>query len=148
MKLEETVDFHVKSTWHAITRMYNQIANNHGLSQTIGYVLINVSKEGTPATKIAPLMGMEPTSLSRLLKNMEESGLIFRKGDKTDKRVVRIFLTREGVQKRKQAKSAIVEFNQRILNKIETKDLDIFIRVSQTINSLTRNSIINTLNEK
>ncbi len=147
MKLEETVDFHVKSTWHAITRMYNQIANSHGLSQTIGYVLINVSKEGTPATKIAPLMGMEPTSLSRLLKNMEESGLIFRKGDKTDKRVVRIFLTLEGVQKRKQAKSAIVEFNQRILNKIDVKDLDIFIRVSQTINSLTRNSI-NIFNEK
>ena len=147
MKLEETVDFHVKSTWHAITRMYNQIANSHGLSQTIGYVLINVSKEGTPATKIAPLMGMEPTSLSRLLKNMEESGLIFRKGDKTDKRVVRIFLTPEGVQKRKQAKSAIVEFNQRILNKIDVKDLDIFIRVSQTINSLTRNSI-NIFNEK
>ena len=67
MDLKETVDFHIKSTWHAMTRMYNNIANKHGMSQTIGYVLINIAKEGTRATKIAPLMGMEPTSLSRLL---------------------------------------------------------------------------------
>lgn len=140
MNLDETVDFYIKATWHSITRMYNQIATEHGSSQTIGYVLINVSREGTPATKIAPLMGMEPTSLSRLLKNMEDTGLIYREGDKTDKRVVRIFLTEEGLRKRKISKSAILKFNERLHENIPKEDLETFIRVSQTINSLTKNT--------
>ena len=133
MDLKETVDYHIKSTWHSITRMYNLKAAEYGLSQTIGYVLINIEKEGTPATKIAPLMGMEPTSLSRLLKNMEESGLIYRKGDKTDKRVVRIFLTEKGIEARKISKQTILDFNDELLRKINIKDLQNFIKVFDII---------------
>jgi DNA-binding MarR family transcriptional regulator len=133
MDLKETVDYHIKSTWHSITRMYNLKAAEYGLSQTIGYVLINIEKEGTPATKIAPLMGMEPTSLSRLLKNMEERGLIFRKGDKSDKRVVRIFLTEKGVKARKISKQTILDFNAKLLKKIDAQDLKKFIAVFDII---------------
>ena len=129
MILKETVDYHIKATWHSITRMYNLFASKYSLSQTIGYVLINVEKEGTPATKIAPLMGMEPTSLSRLLKNMEDNGLIYRKGDETDKRVVRIFLTKEGVKKRKISKQTIINFNAKLLERINTKEMETFIKV-------------------
>ncbi len=133
MDLKETVDYHIKSTWHSITRMYNLIATQYGLSQTIGYVLINIEKEGTPATKIAPLMGMEPTSLSRLLKNMEDNGLIFRRGDQTDKRVVRIFLTEKGVAARKISKKTILDFNDKLLKKINKADLQTFIKVFDII---------------
>ncbi|MBN1253230.1 MAG: MarR family transcriptional regulator [Bacteroidales bacterium] len=129
MVLKETVDFHIKSTWHSITRMYNLFASEFSLSQTIGYVLINIEKEGTPATKIAPLMGMEPTSLSRLLKNMEDNGLIYRKGDETDKRIVRIYLTETGIEKRKIAKQTILDFNTKLINRINEKDMNVFIKV-------------------
>ncbi len=149
MDLKETVDFHIKSTWHSITRMYNLIAAQYGLSQTIGYVLINIEKEGTPATKIAPLMGMEPTSLSRLLKNMEESGLIFRKGDKTDKRIVRIFLTEKGVVARKISKETILNFNDELLKKMEPKDLENLINVLGIIKEQVQTKIENFVpNEK
>jgi len=143
MNLKETVDFHIKSTWHSITRMYNLIAAQYGLSQTIGYVLINIEKEGTPATKIAPLMGMEPTSLSRLLKNMEESGLIFRKGDRTDKRIVRIYLTEKGVAARKISKETILSFNEKLLKKLDEKDLATFIKVFEIIKDQVQTEIAN-----
>lgn len=133
MKLQETVDYHIKSTWHALTRMYNNIASKYDLSQTIGYVLINIEKEGTPATKIAPLMGMEPTSLSRLLKSMETRGLIYRKGDEEDKRVVRIFLTDEGIEKRKLAKETVLNFNEKLLKRIGQDDLKRLIEVFDII---------------
>ena len=149
MDLKETVDFHIKSTWHSITRMYNLIAAQYGLSQTIGYVLINIEKEGTPATRTAPLMGMEPTSLSRLLKNMEESGLIFRKGDKTDKRIVRIFLTEKGVVARKISKETILNFNDELLKKIEAKDLENLTKVLGIIKEQVQTKIENFVpNEK
>jgi DNA-binding MarR family transcriptional regulator len=102
MKREETVDYHIKSAWHAISRMYNQKAAQEDFTTAIGFVLINInSKEGTPATKIAPLMGLEARSLTRMLKSMEEKGLIFKKPDPIDKRSVRIFLTPEGKRKKR-----------------------------------------------
>lgn len=136
MKLKKTVDYHLKATWHSITKMYNQIAAKYESTQTIGYVLINIEKEGTPATKIAPLLGMEPTSLSRLLKNMEKKGLIYRETDENDKRIIRIFLTDYGVLKRKIAKNTIISFNEKVLKKVKKSELKIFYKVIDTINKL------------
>jgi len=136
MKLKETVDFHLKATWHSLTKMYNQAALKYETSQTIGYVLINVDKEGTPATKIAPLLGMESTSLSRLLKSMEKKGLIYREADEVDKRIVRIFLTDYGVAKRKLAKKTIISFNEKVLKKVKKSDLKIFYKVIDAINEI------------
>jgi len=141
MKLKDTVDFHIKSTWHAMARMYNNVAYKHDLSQTIAYVLINVEKEGTPATKIAPLMGMEPTSLSRLLKNMEKKGLIYREGDKEDKRIVRIFLTEEGVAKRKMAKQTVLTFNEKLMKKLAQKDLEQLVKIFDIIKQCVQDEI-------
>jgi len=141
MNLKETVDFHIKSTWHSMTRMYNLIANKHDISQTIGYVLINIEKEGTPATKIAPLMGMEPTSLSRLLKSMESKGLIYKKRELGDKRIVRIYLTDSGVIKRRLAKQTVLNFNEKLQNRLTPADIDNFIRIVNIIRESSQNEM-------
>ncbi len=141
MIIKETVDFHIKSAWHSISRMYNFIANKHNMSQTIGYVLINIEKEGTPATKIAPLMGMEPTSLSRLLKSMENNGLIYKKRETDDRRIVRIYLTEEGVAKRKLAKQTIINFNEKLLQRLKSSDIQHFINIMNVIKECSQNEI-------
>ena len=137
MKPQETVDYHIKATWLSMSKMYNQIASQYGMSMTTGFALINIEKEGTPATKIAPLMGMEPTSLSRILKNMEETELIYREGDKNDKRVVKVFLTKKGIRKKRIAQKAIKEFNEKVREIIPTEDLEVFFKVIMSINDLT-----------
>ena len=76
-------------------------------------------------------------------KNMEESGLIFRKGDKTDKRIVRIFLTEKGVAARKISKETILNFNDKLLKKIMDKDLDTFVKVLGIIKEQVQNEIEN-----
>jgi DNA-binding MarR family transcriptional regulator len=91
MKPEETIDFHIRWAWAKISRMYNTEASKNGGSMSIGYVLLNVDKEGTPSTQLGPRMGMEPTSLTRILNSMEEQGLIVRRPDTKDKRVSRVF---------------------------------------------------------
>jgi DNA-binding MarR family transcriptional regulator len=133
--LKETVDYHIKATWHGISRMYNQIAQKHDISQACGFVLINIDDvNGTPATKIAPLMGMEATSLTRLLKSMESDGLIFRQKDRFDGRMVRIFLTPKGVEKRKIARRVVRKFNNCVLASIPQSKLDVFFEVMGKIN--------------
>ncbi|WP_194775144.1 MarR family winged helix-turn-helix transcriptional regulator [Pararhodonellum marinum] len=137
MKREETVDYHIKSAWHAISRMYNQKAVQEDFTTSIGFVLINInSKEGTPATKIAPLMGLEARSLTRMLKTMEEKGLIERKPDPIDKRSVRIFLTEEGKQKKEISVKTIKDFNQMVREVVEEEELTVFFKVFEKINKI------------
>ena len=136
MKREETVDFQIKSCWHSISRMYNQKANMHGITTSMGFVLINIhSSEGTAATKIAPQMGLEPRSLTRLLKSMEEKKLIVKSQDPLDKRSVRVFLTEKGKQKKFEAVSIVKEFNVKVRSKLSDEEFSLFFVLFQKINS-------------
>ena len=44
MKADKTVDYHIKSGWHAISRMYNSYAAPFDMTMAIGYVLLNIDK--------------------------------------------------------------------------------------------------------
>ena len=67
-KHTETVDSKLKSAWQIISRMYNAEAAQYGGSIAIGHFLLNIdSEEGAYASDIAPKLGMESTSLSRII---------------------------------------------------------------------------------
>jgi DNA-binding MarR family transcriptional regulator len=135
MRREETIDHNIKAAWHSIARMYNQQAMKYDATMSMGFVLLNInSDEGTPATKIAPLMGLEARSLTRLLKSMEEKKLIYREADKSDKRSVRIRLTREGKEKKERARETVLRFNNAVREEISDDKLSIFFEVLQRIN--------------
>lgn len=153
MRREETVDYNIKAVWHAIARMYNQQAGKHEITMSMGFVLLNINSEGgTPATKIAPLMGLEARSLTRLLKSMEKKGLIYRESDAADKRLVRIVLTKEGKKKKEKSRETVLRFNEVINENIGKEKLNVFFEVLQKINQIIeKNNIydnIASLNEK
>jgi DNA-binding MarR family transcriptional regulator len=116
--------------------MYNLLAAENGITQGIGYALINIGKDGIPATKIAPIMGMTSSSLSRLLREMETNGLIYRQHDDEDKRVVRIFLTKEGLKLREKVKEVVVNFNRNLFKKVSPEEINGFIKVNNAIKEL------------
>ncbi len=95
-----------------------------------------VRKEGTPSTKLGPMMGMEPTSLSRTLKSMEEEGLIRREESSKDRRNVLIFLTDEGLEKRRLIRSFLLSFNEQLELKITHDDLIGFNNVMNSLDNL------------
>jgi MarR family transcriptional regulator, organic hydroperoxide resistance regulator len=143
MRREETVDHNIKMAWHAIARMYNQQAVHYDATMSMGFVLLNInSEEGTPATKIAPLMGLEARSLTRLLKSMEEKKLIYREADKFDKRSVRIRLTKEGRVKKEKAREKVLRFNEVIRREIPMEKLHVFFDVLQNITQLIEQNSI------
>lgn len=137
MKRDKTIDFYIKWVWHGISRMYNIYAANEDMTMSMGYVLLNIDIEnGTPATKIGPKIGMEPRSLTRMLKALEEKGWIYRETDPTDKRFVKVFLTALGKEKRNFARAGVLEFNERVNHAISKEELDIFLNVVDKINNL------------
>ncbi|GAB3315487.1 MarR family transcriptional regulator [Hymenobacter humi] len=137
MKPEETVDYNIKVAWHAISRMYNTQAAQNDITTSIGFVLLNIDQEkGTPATKIAPLLGLETRSLTRILRSMEEKGLIYKQADAVDKRSVRIFLTPLGLEKKEVSRQTVRHFNLKIREKIPQSQLDTFFKVAAQITSM------------
>ncbi len=140
MKPEETVDFHIRWTWAKISKAYNAEAAKSGGTMAIGYVLLNIDKEGTPSTKLGPKMGMKPTSLTRILKSMEAMELIVRKPDKHDKRVVKVHLTSKGKKTRDLSRNVVIRFNEQLRKSIPVNKLKTFFEVMQEINELLEKS--------
>lgn len=103
---------------------------------SIGYILLNIDKEGTHSTKLGPKMGMEARSLTRTLKTMEEKGLIYRESDPNDRRMVRVFLTEEGKAMRERSKETVLNFNALIQENVDPKELKTCLKVLQQVNGL------------
>ncbi len=134
---EKTIDYILRATWQAVSRMYNEEASKFDGSMAIGFALLSIDKEdGTPSSFISNRMGMEATSLTRTLKTLEEKGLIIRKKNPDDGRGVLIYLTDLGKEKRELSKTTVLKFNEIIKQNISNEKLQHFIEVSETINDL------------
>ncbi len=136
MKPEDTIDFHIRWAWYNISRMYNMQASKFGGSMAIAITILNIEKDGTPSTKLAPKMGMEPRSLTRMIKTLQDNGVIEKRADKEDKRMVRLFLTKEGKKLRKQATNIVVQFNQKIREEIPDEELEQCFNTLNKVNQI------------
>lgn len=134
---DKTIDYILRATWQAVSRMYNEEASKFDGSMAIGFALLSIDKEeGTPSTAISSRMGMEAASLTRTLKTLEEKGLIIRKKNPNDGRGVLIYLTEFGKQMRAQSKETVLKFNESIRKNISEEKLQNFIEVADIINDL------------
>jgi DNA-binding MarR family transcriptional regulator len=112
-KHTETIDSKLKTAWQVVSRMYNTEAVLHDATISMAHFLLNVdSHEGSFASDIAPALGMESTSLSRIISSLEDKKLIIRKNDKLDKRKILITLTKKGKEQKELAKNIVRNFNQ------------------------------------
>jgi len=137
MKQQETVDYFLKVVWQNVVNTYNQIASEFGITQSVGYVLINIDKEGTAVSQLAGLLGVKATSLSRMLNNMEELGLIYRETSSGDKRSVKVFLTDFGREKRRMAKDVVISFNEYLSENLTVQEKNNLLSTLQKLNKLT-----------
>ena len=140
---EKTIDYVLRTTWLAVQRMYNEEASDYGITMATGFTLLSVDPlNGTPSTALGPKMGMEATSLSRILKTLESMRLIERLPNPNDGRGVLIHLTDSGLKNREEVKQNVLKFNNVIKNEISEEKLDHFYEVSDCIMNLISNKKI------
>ncbi len=134
---DKTIDYVLRATWQAVSRMYNEEAAKYDATMATGFALLSIDKEdGTPSTALGPRMGMEATSLTRTLKTMEEKGLIFRKKNPDDGRGVLLYLTPFGKEKRELSKNTVLKFNETVKQHVSEEKLAHFMEVAEIINEL------------
>jgi DNA-binding MarR family transcriptional regulator len=147
MQKEKTIDHVLRATWQAVAKSYNEQAAKHESTMAMAMALLYIDYEkGIPSTALGPSMGMEATSLSRILKNMEEKGLIFREKNPDDGRSVIIKLTDLGKEKREVSKKSVYKFNQTVKEHISEEKINHFFEVAEVINKLiNQKAIFNTI---
>ena len=150
MDKNKSIDHQLRATWQAVAKMYNEQAAKHDSTMATAFVLLNIDYEnGTPSTALGPLMGMEPTSLSRLLKTMEDKGAICREKNPKDGRSVIIKLTDYGKEMREVSKGYVYQFNNKVRENVTEEELATFFKVTSTINKLIADKMIyNDINKK
>lgn len=140
MLKEQTIDHALRATWQAVAKMYNEQALKFDSTMAMAFVLLNVDIEnGTPSTSLGPQMGMEPTSLSRILKSMEDKGAIYREKNPDDGRGVLIKLTDFGIEKRTTSREYVIQFNETVKKHVSAEKIKHFFEVTETINDLIIN---------
>ena len=130
---KKTIDASLRTTWNAVSKMYNREASKFNSTMAMGFALLNIEAEGTPSSSLGPKLGMESTSLSRLLKSMENKKMIKRVPNPSDGRSVLIFLTLFGKEKRDDSRSVVLNFNQLIENQLSDIQIKHFFEVSKCI---------------
>lgn len=131
---EKTIDYVLRTTWLAVQKMYNEEASKFEATMATAFTLLSIDpKKGTPSTSLGPKMGMEATSLSRILKVLEERNLIKREPNPEDGRGVLIHLTELGLEKREESRQRVFTFNDKVKGEIDNEKLNHFYEVSETI---------------
>jgi len=140
VKHQETIDYFLKIVWQTVANRYNQLVTEFGITQSIGYLLINIDEqEGTTVSQAAALLGLKSTSLSRMLNQLEKTGLIYRESNQGDKRSVKIYLTALGKEKRQMARAVVKQFNNYLNEHIKEADKEYLVEMLKKINQLTLN---------
>lgn len=136
-KHTETIDSKLKTAWQVVSRMYNAEASLHDLTISMGHFLLNIdSHEGSYASDIAPYLGMESTSLSRITLSLEKKKLIQRIPDKEDKRRIKIVLTNKGKAAKDLAKNVVRNFNHVVEVKLGKERVEDFFKTIDEITAL------------
>ena len=127
----------IRSSWIDIFKFYNDQNSKEIGTLSTAFVLMTINeKYGTQVTKIAPRMGMEPNSLSRLLKSLQEKELVFKRKDTKDKRKVYICLSENGLKLRNIAAKRLFSLEKSIKDKISPSDLSAFYKVTDSISEV------------
>ena len=140
----DNIDLVLKSTWLAVSKMYSDLAQDYDATAVQALTLLKIDpKDGSRSTNLGPKMAIEPTSLTRIIKLLEDNGYIYKEKTTNDKREVIIKLTDKGLNSRNLSKEVVLNFNKTVMEKIPNEKLEIFKEVMGEILQ-----IANQLNNK
>jgi DNA-binding MarR family transcriptional regulator len=146
---ERTIEYILRTTWLTVQKMYNEEAVKFESTMATGFTLLSIDPDkGTPSTALGPKMGMEATSLSRILKTMETKGLIGRNPNPEDGRGVIINLTEFGREKRAYTRERVLTFNETIKMNVSAEKLKHFYEVADLISDMISNKKVYNQNDK
>jgi MarR family transcriptional regulator for hemolysin len=125
---------HVARTYRAAV---DKVAAEYGLSQATGLPVLFMGRlgEGVRSGVLADRLGVEPSSLVRVVDHLIESGLVVRHEDAQDRRAKTLRLTDEGMARAAGMEQALVPFRRHLFADIAEADVHACLRVLDGLNA-------------
>jgi MarR family transcriptional regulator for hemolysin len=120
--------------------MFDRIVRGLGTSRSQWWVLAFLSRDdGSPQTNLADELDVGKVALGGLIDRLEEAGMVQRRPDPIDRRVKRVFLTKEGRKLVSQNKELDKSVNETTLQGVSEADFEITMRTldKMKVNLLT-----------
>jgi DNA-binding MarR family transcriptional regulator len=90
----ETLPFEIGETAHALRKAFDRRAVGLGVTRAQWKALFRLEREpGLRQIELADMLDIEPITLSRIVDRLEESGLVERLADPSDRRAWRLHVT-------------------------------------------------------
>ena len=90
----ETLPFEIGETAHALRKAFDRRAVGLGVTRAQWKVLFRLDRHpGLRQIELADMLDIEPITLSRIVDRLEESGLVERRADPSDRRAWRLHVT-------------------------------------------------------
>jgi MarR family transcriptional regulator, organic hydroperoxide resistance regulator len=109
----------------------------HGVHEGQQYILLCLwTEDGLSPGEVARRLGLATPTVTRATARMEAAGLLRRRPDERDRRVVRLFLTKRGRALEQLIGREMEQLNERALASLEQADRDALVRA---LNEIRRN---------
>jgi MarR family transcriptional regulator for hemolysin len=118
-----------------VSRAYKSVADkmaaNYGLSQATAWPVIMIGRlgDGVRPGAVADALGLEPSSLVRVIDHLIDAGLITRNEDASDRRAKTLHLTADGRKRAAQLEKALVGFRRKLFEGVPQADIAACARV-------------------
>lgn len=116
-----------------ITGKFKELSKN----QPIVIKIIGIQGEIMPST-LGKYTGMEKSSLTRMVDDLEKKGIVFRKTDPEDRRKVLVSLTEKGLNCYNYLSNITVEMADEILQFVDEKDVEDYVQSLETMVKILR----------
>jgi MarR family transcriptional regulator for hemolysin len=109
----------------------DKVAAEFGLSQATGLPVLFMGRMGggVRCGVLAERLGVEASSLVRVIDHLVETGLVERRGDEIDRRAKTVHLTAEGASRAGKMEQALVPFRRQLFADIAEEDIHACLRV-------------------
>jgi DNA-binding MarR family transcriptional regulator len=116
--------------------MFDRALAPLGITRSQWWVLAFVSRRnGSPQTELAKELDLGKVALGGLIDRLEASGFVVRQADPVDRRVKRVYLTKQALSFLKQVRKETDKFNARIVEGMDRGDL---ARAADTLLAMKR----------
>ncbi len=105
----------------------------HDLSFTYARVMTVLYDEVMTFTELVEATVMPASTVSRVVKRMENEGFLKRERDPNEKRRINLFLTESGLKRRKEVLQYIAETGEALLGQLPKEDIEHLNRITLSI---------------
>lgn len=115
----------------------DKVASQYGLTSATAWpaVMINQTGDRVRPGEVAEALGLDPSSVVRVIDQLIAAKLLIREEDANDRRARLLSLTEDGRQRVKQIGEAMRPFRRKLFEDIDRSDLEAALRVFEKLNA-------------